>query len=306
MVKTRFVLLISLSLIISSLKVQGQSNQLDSTIYSKNLNVLDGMFPTYYSAGCENRAKELQTLLSDLIKIYSLNDVEGFKFKLAVLDSSTWIGMPSQYRLQYGLFSVRQDWIIMAGDINTQNFIRIYGFEDIKQAIIHNLNVASKTLEDAINAMYEFRITHELGHLYISNVLKTLPPDRWTNELLANYFAFDFLYKIDQEALKTMKIITQTFVNGYKPIYRSISVFNRKYSRVGVKNYAWYQSVQLYLTEEIYLNYKTSFIDIFTRTFPRTNDQQKFSQKKIRRILDDLTEGVYSKWIDKVENESEL
>lgn len=304
--KSRFIFLIFLSLIIFPFKVQGQSNRLDSTIYSKNLNVLYGMVPTYYSAVCENRAKEMQSLLSDLIKIYSLNNMEGFKFKLAVLDSSTWIGMPSQYRLQYGLFSVRQYWIIIAGDINTQNFNKIYGFEDFIQAIIHNLNAASKTLEDAITAMYKFRVTHELGHLYISNVLKTLPPDRWTNELMANYFAFDYLYKKDQEALKTLKIVTQALANGYKPRYRSISVFNRKYSRVGAKNYAWYQSIQQYLVEEIYLKYKTNFIDLFARTFPLTNDQKKLSQKEIRRILDDLTEGIYSKWIEKIENKSEL
>jgi Zn-dependent peptidase ImmA (M78 family) len=304
--KSRLIFLIFLSLIISPLKVQGQSNQLDSTIYSKNLNVSYGMVPTYYSAGCENRAKEMQSLLSDIIKIYSLNNMEEFKFKLAVIDSSTWIGMPSQYRLQYGLFSVRQNWIIIAGDINTQNFYKIYGFEDFKQAINHNLNVASKTLEDAITAMYKFRVTHELGHLYITNVLKTLPPDRWTNELTANYFAFDFLFKKDQESLKTLKIVTQALANGYKPRYRSISVFNRKYSNVGVNNYAWYQSIQQYLVEEIYLKYKTNFLDLFARTFPLTNDQKKLSQKEIRRILDDLTEGVYSKWIEKMENKSEL
>ena len=80
--KSRFILLIYLSLIISTLKVQGQSNRLDSTIYSKNLNVLYGMVPTYYSAGCENRAKEMQSLLSDIIKTYSLNNVDEFKFKL--------------------------------------------------------------------------------------------------------------------------------------------------------------------------------------------------------------------------------
>ena len=304
--KSRFILLIYLSLIISTLKVQGQSNRLDSTIYSKNLNVLYGMVPTYYSAGCENRAKEMQSLLSDIIKTYSLNNVDEFKFKLAVLDSSTWIGMPSLYRLQYGLFSVRQNWIIVAGDINTQNFYKIYGFGDFKQTINNNLNVASKTLEDAITAMYQFRVTHELGHLYVSNVLKTLPPDRWTNELIANYFAFDFLYKKDQESLETLKIVLQAIANGYKPRYRSISVFNRKYSSVGVNNYAWYQCIQLYLAEEIYLKYKTSFMDLFARTFPITNHQKKYSQKEIRRILDGLTEGVYSKWIEKMENESEL
>jgi hypothetical protein len=140
------------------------------------------MVPTYHSVECEDRAKEMQSLLIDLIKTYSLNNMEGFKFKLAVLDSSTWIGMPSGYKIPYGFFYVRQDWIIIPGDMNNQNFYSIYGFEDFKPIMIHNLNVASKTPEDLIAAWYKIIIPHELGHLYIPKGLKALPPDRWTNE----------------------------------------------------------------------------------------------------------------------------
>lgn len=292
--------------IIFSNGIQGQTSQLDSVIYSKNLNVLKGMVPTYYSAVCENRAKETQSLLIDLINTHSLDNMEGFKFKLAVLDSLTWIGMPSQYRLQYGLFSVRQDWIIIPGDINSRNFFRIYSAEDSKPVFIHNLKNASKTTEDFIAAHYKCILAHELGHLYTHEVLKALPPDPWTNELMANYFAFDYLYKKDQEAWKTYKIGIITFTNEYIPFYRSISDFNLKYSSVGVKNYSWYILMNFRMVEEIYHKYKSDFMEMFAKTFPRTDDQKKLSPEEILKIMDDLTGGIYSKWIDIIEGRSKL
>ena len=42
--------------------IQGQTSRLDSIIFSKNLNFSEGMVPTYYSVGCEDRAKEMQSL----------------------------------------------------------------------------------------------------------------------------------------------------------------------------------------------------------------------------------------------------
>lgn len=292
--------------IIYSNGIQGQTSRLDSVIYSKNLNVLEGMVPTYYSARCENRAKEMQSLLTDLIKTYSLNNIDVFKVKLAVLDSITWVGMPSQYKLQYGLFSIRQDWIIIPGDLNDKNILKIYGFEDFKPVIIHNLNIVSKTLEDLVNSLYKFNVSHELGHLYTPNGLKAFPPDKWTDELMADYFAFDFLFKKDQEALKTYKTSAQIYANEYKPLYRLISDFNLRYSGVGVKNYAWYHTILYLLVEEIYLKYKSDFMEMFAKTFPRTDDQKKMSPEEINKTMDDLTGGIFSKWIDIIEDRSKL
>jgi hypothetical protein len=121
---------------------------------------------------------------------------------------------------------------------------------------------------------------------------------------MADYFAYDFLYKKDQEALKTFVIGSATITNEYKPLYRSISDFNLKYSGVGVKNYVWYSIIRWLLVEEIYLKYQSDFIVKFAETFPQTNDQKKFSPEEISKTMDDLTGGIYSKWIDIIEGRS--
>lgn len=43
---------------------------------------------------------------------------------------------------------------------------------------------------------------------------------------------------------------------------------------------------------------------MFAKTFPQTNDQKKFSPEEINKTMDDLTEGIYSKWIDIIEGRS--
>ena len=45
-------------------------------------------------------------------------------------------------------------------------------------------------------------------------------------------------------------------------------------------------------------------MEMFAKKFPRTDDQKKFSPEEIQKILDDLTGGIYSKWIDIIEGRS--
>lgn len=115
--------------------VFGQSNPLDSLIYGKNLKVLNGAIPAYYSLQCEKRAKEVQSLLVNVVESYSGIDKSAFKLKLAVLDSSQWTG----FSFPYGFFFISRGWIVIPGDLTFQKFGQIWGFEKFSDVLIKNL-----------------------------------------------------------------------------------------------------------------------------------------------------------------------
>jgi hypothetical protein len=156
---------------------------MDSLIYSKNLEVLNGIIPTYYSSQCEKRAKEAQSLLQNLVETYSDNDKNVFKLKLAVLDSSQWNG----FYFSYGFFFISRGWIVIPGDLNFQKFANIWGYKNFSNVLEKNLEKLSKDPETQLtNALYKFTIVHELGHYYVGNILNSTHPDSWTSEWMAS------------------------------------------------------------------------------------------------------------------------
>lgn len=288
-------------LISNSSDVLGQSNRMDSLIYGKNLEVLNGIIPTYYASQCEKRAKEAQSLLQDLVETYSDNEKNVFNLKLAVLDSSQWNG----FYFSYGFFFISRGWIVIPGDLNFQKFANIWGYKNFSDVLKKSLKKLSKDPEEQLtDALYKFTIAHELGHYYIGNILSSSPPDAWTSEWMASYFATDFLYKNDKKALTAFDIFTSTFIKEFEPKYRTLADFNTKYSDVGMENFVWYHSMFQPMIEDIYSKYKKDFMRLFAQTFPRTKDPKKLSQEELLRILDNITGGRTSKWIKIMEGKS--
>jgi hypothetical protein len=112
---------------------------MDSTIYAKNLNVIEGTIPTYFTAICSNRAQKLHSVLQNLVRIYSPEGDNVFKLKLAVIDSTEWTGLG----VPYGFSFIRQGWIIIPGDLDYQKILRLWGHLKLKDVIKENLNKLS-------------------------------------------------------------------------------------------------------------------------------------------------------------------
>jgi hypothetical protein len=288
-------------LIFSISGIKGQTTPVDSVIHSKKLEFLSGTIPLHYSARCENRAKEVHSVLTNVVETYSDQGDKTFQLKLAVLDSSQWT-----FSLPYGFFFINNNWIVIPGDMTYQKAARLYGFESFSEILLENLQKKSKTPEDLIDDMlYNFIIIHELGHYYAKRILGATPPDRWTNEWMASYFSTDFLFHHDKSALATYGIFTKTYAKEFEPRYRTLSDFNRKYTGVGIKNYFWYQSMFQPMIEDIYSAYQGDFMNLFARTFPHSNKPIKYSREEILERLDHLTEGRTSKWVAVMEGRGE-
>jgi hypothetical protein len=282
--------------ILNSTDICGQSNALDSLFFGKNLKVMEGTIPTYYSASCSERAKTEHLLLQELAGIYAENGENVFKIKLAVLDSADWSGKALPF--PYGFFFNHNGWIVIPGDYDYQKFMRMFGYYPYRIEINKELKKVSGNYESLLTeSLYKYVMVHELGHIYTQTILKAYTPDPWTSEIMASYFAIDFLQKTDQKAVKVVDISTSIFSKEYVPKYRSLLDFNTNYANVGLENYCWYHAMFQPMIDEIYAKYKTGFLEIYATRFPQTPDAKKPSQKELLKILDELTSGITSKWV---------
>jgi hypothetical protein len=283
-------------IILNSTDISGQSNALDSLIYKKNLKVLEGTIPTYYSASCSERAKTEHLLLQKLAGIYAENGENVFNIKLAVLDSADWTGRALPF--PYGFFFNHNGWIAIPGDYDYQKFIRMFGYYPYRNEINKELKKVSGNYEILLTeSLYKYVMVHELGHIYTQTILKAYTPDPWTSEILASYFAIDFLQKTDQNSVKAIDISTSIYSKEYVPKYRSLLDFNTNYANVGLENYCWYHAMFQPMIDEIYAKYKTGFMGTYAKRFPKTPDSNKPSQEELLKIMDELTDGITTKWV---------
>jgi hypothetical protein len=280
-------------LFISFQNLVGQTSKLDSLIYGKNLSFVDGIIPAYYSSSCEKRAIETQTLLQKVVEMYSKNGQNSFKLKLAVIDSSEWTG----FYYPYGFFFCDQGWIVIPGDLNYQKFASLFGFYPFSETLIKNLMLESNDPEELItNSLYKLISIHEVGHYYLTDILNASPPDNWSSEWMATYFATDFLYQNDKISLEIYNIYSHTYSKEFEPKYRSLTDFNTIFTGVGLQNYCWYHSMFQSMIMDIYSAFKSDFITTFANEFPETNKSNKSSQE-LFKIMDNITGGKTSKWV---------
>lgn len=290
-------LMLSLVLInLISLTVYGQLSKMDSTIYSKNLTIIEGSIPTYFTANSSIRAQKLHSVLQNLVRMNSIEEDNVFKLKLAVIDSTEWTGLG----VPYGFSFIRQGWIVIPGDLDYQKILSLWGHLKLKDVIKENLNKLSDDSECLLtDVIYENTIVHELGHHYFQNVLKTQSPASWTSELTAIYFAVDYLSDNNKEHLKALEIFLMTCSkeSDYKPTYRSIKDFNTKYGNVGLENYIWYLSQFHLMAIEIQTKYGNQFFGLYAGSFPQTKEPTNLTEDEVERIMDNITGGITTKWL---------
>jgi hypothetical protein len=276
--------------------LKSQANQLDSLIYGKNLKFIGGTIPTYYSLPCETRAIDIQSLFHKVVEIYSNNDPNAFKLRLAVIDSSQWTGFNVPYGFSF--INPKQGWIVIPGDLNYQKFANLMGFYPFSDVVIKNVGKLSQDPESLLtDVFYKYTSIHELGHYYRRNILKASAPDWWTNEWIASYFATDFLYHNDRKSLEVIDIYTSTYAKEFVPKHRTLADFDSTYAGLGLQNYCWYHAMFQPMIEDIYSTYKKDFMVTYAKTFPITNDQPEISQEELLKTLDNITGGKTSKWI---------
>jgi hypothetical protein len=277
--------------------MKGKSQNLDSLIRSKNNDSLSGKVFTYYSPNCKQVALRLQKLVASASNYYEKQYGKKLHIKLAVLDSLHWL----TELLPYGFVFYDEGWMVMNTGMKYESFKSVYGLSEFASKLDSSFRGNKITPEKVIQDVYAVYCIHEVGHYFFDKISKTKGPDKWSNELIATYFSYQYFKNIQPDVLKSMEVFSATDSKEYQPMHRSIVDFNTIYESVGIKNYLWYHSNIFFLAKDLYSCYGTRFIPTFERLFPKSS-RQKFDYKEIAKLLDKGCHQTVQNWISGLEN----
>jgi hypothetical protein len=194
--------------------------------------LLSGKVKTFYSTGCESKAKYLQELVHDATNFYENKLSDTFDVKLLVLNKSDWklmVGGP------YFISDFAKDPDRIEIGINEFFKIKIPG---------------DKTLYGKKEAfLWDFIAVHELGH-YISH-RKNISVPSWLGEFFSQYIMIGFLGEKIPEWQFSSELTNSLF--KYLPLkYKSLEDLGLHYGQMDPINYSLYETKLLDLANKIY------------------------------------------------------
>ncbi len=256
-------------------------------VRSLDLNSMNGNIETYFSAGYEDQAVANLNLLHDSIEFFEQNAGVDQTFSIAVIDSISWVKITS---IPYGLPFVSGPPYIVCIPANSENILSNI-IENVIDGYEFNATygMTNKEIVDLFVSLIGF---HELGHIYASSYGASFP-NKWTFEFAATYFAYFYLDQNNPKARDIWIDVSKIIIKEVNPRYTSLEVFERKYTEVGVKNYAWYQVAFLLQVDELYKQQGKSFL--------KNLQNYNWSSTSKTEYLDEMDEigSGFSQWAQK-------
>ena|SRR6056297_1343060 len=256
-------------------------------VRSLDLNSMNGNIETYFSAGYEDQAVANLNLLHDSIEFFEQNAGVDQTFSIAVIDSTSWVKITS---IPYGLPFVSGPPYIVCIPANSENILSNI-IENVIDGYEFNATygMTNKEIVDLFVSLIGF---HELGHIYASSYGASFP-NKWTFEFAATYFAYFYLDQNNPKARDIWIDVSKIIIKEVNPRYTSLEVFERKYTEVGVKNYAWYQVAFLLQVDELYKQQGKSFL--------KNLQNYNWSSTSKTEYLDEMDEigSGFSQWAQK-------
>ncbi len=265
------------------------TQSLPEKVKTLNLNSIEGNAITYYSTGHEKNAGEVKTLLEKAKAFFQSKFRIKEDFLIAVLDSSDWIKLTN---IPYGLPFVSGSPYTIIIPVSSENELgRV-----IKKSIInHHLNKEFSLTNDEIVFKFITLIgLHELGHIYAKRYGLHFP-NKWTFEFAATYIAYYFLEKQQITDCKIWYRVAKALSKELSHPKSTLREFENYYYRVGIENYAWYQSVFEMRVAEVYDDMGKYFIEILKKI--HWNRSKKEYQLD---VLEKVNKGFFT-WAGKYE-----
>jgi len=273
-------------------------NKYDLTIKNLKLDSISGTIPTYFTPGNIEIALELQKTIIDASKFYQTRLSKKIDVKLAVLDAKQWFGPP------YGFVYYSDGWIFMNTGMDYEQFIDVYGLENIHLKLDAELSKIGVKATEMIATVFKAYAIHELGHYIIYELSNAESPDRWTDEFIASYLMYNFYTKYDKKAWGIFKLFSHVQKNEYQPKYASIADFNTFYgSKMGVKNYLWYHSNYVFFADKLNQCYGEDLLSKYEEMFPKKIDKT-FTKDEIILLLDENCNGDIANWVKELESKA--
>jgi hypothetical protein len=232
--------------------------------YLDKLLVSQGTVKTYYSKGCETKAKYLQELVQDAAKFYENKLKDTFDINLLVLNKNDWklmVGGP------YVISDFAKDHDRIEMGINEFFQIKLNG---------------DRTLYGKKEAfLWDFIAAHELGH-YIGHRNNVTTP-AWLGEFFAQYVLIGFLSEKIPEWQFSSGITN--FLFKYLPLkYKSLEDLGMHYGRMDPVNYSLYETKLLDLANKIYKKRGWNFMYEYLKRYkikPTINSKLQIDRKLI-------------------------
>lgn len=284
-----------LSTLLFTNDVKGQKTKLDSIINSRTTTIIEGVVPAYIIQGYDSIATLRQSLITEAIIYYqSKYKALDFHVKLSILDSTNWI----TEIFPYGYTFAHSGWIVMPGDIDFNDFIRIYGASTFKNELMKESLEKMIKPDDIPESIFHFAAIHELGHLIVGQKIKEVSLGIFLNELAANIIAYEFLKNNRPDLLNGWILFYNVDIQNYNPFYKTMSELYDNYGKMSVDNYLWYHCNFMTLVEEI--NKRTDLDFLFC--LEKLTQNNKFKDMDINEIvflLDKDYDGIFTKWLEK-------
>jgi hypothetical protein len=235
------------------------------------LQFLPGKVPVYYSPGYKPRAAKLRDRLLEGVRFFEQRLGVTPKIYLGVLTRESWMvacnptyGVPMSKGSRSGSALVclpaTQEVLDELGR-NTKG--------RMPEAELKAIESTGVSFEKRVREYLDGIMYHELGHIY-SGASGIRAPNNWTNEFLANYLWIAYRSNHPNRQLDQFeKAFNATFVAGPAPEHTSLEDFERLYFRVGLPNYAWYQTQFVRRAAQVYPTKKLGFLDEVRTAFPR-------------------------------------
>lgn len=235
--------------VLIALNTNAQQTNLDSLIGSKETTYIKGIVPALATPGYEDIAYQLQSVISDAIAYYSEKyNGTDMHAEFAVLDSINWTSEVFPYGYMYG----SAGWIVMPGDINFNDFIRIYGASSFESILLEEAAKKGINPNEIPESFFQFVAIHEQGHLITSILIKGGLQEIFLSEMVANVIAYEFLITKNPDKFKGFKLFYDVDLKNYVPHFTTMNELYENYGKMGVDNYVWYHCRFMKLVEEIY------------------------------------------------------
>jgi len=223
----------------SVLSAQAEDPKILTRLRGLGLPTLDGKVTAYYSAGCREHAKKLQTAIEDMNNFYQSRLGVHLELPLALLNAEDWKRATGD---DYSLPQVAGDPPVILMPATSDN--PVYGLMAARKAAIppEELQAFLKdhhTTFDAVAADFvDFIGFHELGHM-LTTQFGIDPQDRWLGELLATYWAYAYVSERQPDWKSAFGLLGRP--STVRPKNTSLEDFERLYS--DVDDYGWYQGM---------------------------------------------------------------
>lgn len=222
---------------------------------------LSGKVPTFYSKGYKARAVTCQQLISSAEMFYEHKYPQyHFTTGLKIVGKADWQKLG--YNMPYGMPHYR-NFIVMAAEKN---------------------GVFPDSTSDTTISPYDAIAVHELGHYFMSDLVKTDIYPNWANEFIATYFQVIY-------ASATGLNITVPEKPGYIPAHRTLEDFEKGFPLIA-NDYGWYQGQFMKLAQRLVRNHSFTILDAFIDNYKPGGKQVEASE-----LLRNMDAKTFGDWL---------